>query len=137
MFGAKKEGAARNYNGIYSLQGIYSFVSETEEVLHNELRTGNTQPGAKAVAYLRPMKRKISQEVQEIYLRSDSALYNKKVVPYCESVLCVFFLRSSLISQVYTIHLRLANVMMIYLLPRLASARHVVFLSLAEGEDDY
>jgi len=84
VFGAKKEGAARNYNGIYSLQGMYSFVSETEEMLHSELRSGNTQPGAKAVAYLRRMKRKIPQEVQEVYLRSDSAFYNKKVVHYCE-----------------------------------------------------
>ena len=84
VFGAKKEGAARNYNGLYSLQGMYSFVSETEEMLHSELRTGNTQPGAKAVAYLRRMKRKIPQEIQEVYLRSDSAFYNKKVVEYCE-----------------------------------------------------
>jgi hypothetical protein len=84
VFGAKKEGAARNYNGIYSLQGMYSFVSETEEMLHSELRTGNTQPGAKAVAYLRRMTRKIPVGIQEIYLRSDSAFYNKRVVNYCE-----------------------------------------------------
>jgi hypothetical protein len=84
VFGAKKEGAARNYHGIYSLQGMYSFVSETEEMLHSELRSGNTQPGAKAVAYLRRMKRKIPEGVQEVYLRSDSAFYNKEVVEFCE-----------------------------------------------------
>ena len=59
-------------------------MSKTEEMLHSELRSGNTQPGAKAIAYFRRMKRKIPQEVQEVYLRSDSAFYNKRVVYYCE-----------------------------------------------------
>ena len=80
VFGAKKEGAARNYNGIYSLQVMYSFVHETEEMIHCELRSGETQPGAKAVAYLRRMKRKIPAGIKEIYLRSDSAFYNKEVI---------------------------------------------------------
>jgi len=84
VFGEKKEGAARNYSGIYSLQAMYSFVNETEEMLHSELRSGETQPGAKAVAYLRRMKRKIPVGIKEIYLRSDSAFYNKNVVDYCE-----------------------------------------------------
>jgi hypothetical protein len=84
VFGAKKEGAARNYNGIYSLQVMYSFVHETEEMLHSELRSGETQPGAKAVAYLRRMKRKIPGSIKEIYLRSDSAFYNKEVIAFCE-----------------------------------------------------
>ena len=47
MYGAQKEGAAKNYNGIYSLQTMYAFVDETEEMLHSELRSGNTQPGAR------------------------------------------------------------------------------------------
>jgi hypothetical protein len=84
VFGGQKEGAARNYNGIYSLQVMYSFVNETDEMIHCELRPGQTQPGAKAVAYLRRMKRKIPAGIQEIYLRSDSAFYNKEVVNYCE-----------------------------------------------------
>lgn len=84
VFGAKKEGAAKSYNGIYSLQPIYGFVHETEELLHSELRKGNTHPGAKAVPFLRRMRRKIPPGVQEIYLRSDSAFYNKGVVDFCE-----------------------------------------------------
>ena len=84
VFGEKKEGAARNYNGLYSLQAMYSFVHETEEMIHCELRPGQTQPGAKAVAYLRRMKRKILVRIKEIYLRSDSAFYNKEVIDYCE-----------------------------------------------------
>jgi hypothetical protein len=63
---------------------MYSFVNETEEMLHSELRLGETQPGAKAVAYLRRMKRKIPVGIQEVYLRSDAAFYNKDVVSYCE-----------------------------------------------------
>jgi len=84
VFGEKKEGAARNYNGLYSLQAMYSFVHETEEMIHCELRPGQTQPGAKAVAYLRRMKRKIPVGIKEIYLRSDSAFYNKEVIAFCE-----------------------------------------------------
>jgi hypothetical protein len=84
VFGEKKEGAARNYNGIYCLQAMYSFVQETEEMIHCELRRGETQPGAKAVAYLRRMKRKIPAGIQAIYLRSDSAFYNREVIAFCE-----------------------------------------------------
>jgi len=84
VFGAKKEGAEKSYNGIYSLQPMYAFVHETEEMLHSELRTGNTHPGAKAVAFLRRMRRKIPATIREIYLRSDSAFYNKEVVEFCE-----------------------------------------------------
>ncbi len=84
VFGAKKEGAEKSYNGIYSLQPMYAFVHETEEMLHSELRTGNTHPGAKAVAFLRRMRRKIPATIREIYLRSDSAFYNKAVVEFCE-----------------------------------------------------
>jgi len=47
VYGAQKEGAARSYNGIYSLQTMYSFVDQTEELLHSELRSGNTHPGEK------------------------------------------------------------------------------------------
>jgi len=84
VYGAQKEGAAKSYNGIYSLQAMYSFVDETEELLHSELRSGNTHPGGKAVAYLRRMERKIPLEISEVILRSDSALYNKAVVEFCE-----------------------------------------------------
>jgi hypothetical protein len=84
VYGAKKEGAEKSYNGIYSLQPMYAFVHETEEMLHSELRTGNTHPGAKAVAFLRRMSRKIPANIREIYLRSDSAFYNKEVVEFCE-----------------------------------------------------
>jgi len=84
VYGEKKEGAATSYNGIYSLQPLYAFVHETDELIHSELRTGNTHPGAKAVPFLRRMRRKIPSGVKDIYLRSDSALYNKEVVNYCE-----------------------------------------------------
>jgi hypothetical protein len=84
VYGAKKEGAEKSYNGIYSLQPMYAFVHETDEMIHSELRTGNTHPGAKAVAFLRRMRRKIPAGIREIYLRSDSAFYNKEVVEFCE-----------------------------------------------------
>jgi len=84
VFGAKKEGAAKSYSGIYSLQPIYAFVHETEELIHGELRRGTTHPGDKAVPFLRRLRRKIPPGVEKIYLRSDSAFYNKEVVNFCE-----------------------------------------------------
>ncbi len=84
VYGAQKEGAAKSYNGIYSLQTMYAFVDETEEMLHSELRSGNTHPGGKAVAYLRRMERKVPPGVLEVTLRNDSALYNKAVIEFCE-----------------------------------------------------
>ena len=84
VYGAKKEGAEKSYNGIYSLQPMYAFVHETDEMIHSELRSGNTHPGAKAVAFLRRMRRKIPAGIRAIYLRSDSAFYNKEVVEFCE-----------------------------------------------------
>ncbi len=51
VYGQKKEGASRNYNGVYSLQPLYAFVDETDELIHTELRAGNTHPCAKVVEY--------------------------------------------------------------------------------------
>lgn len=84
VYGEKKEGASRSYNGIHSLQPLYAFVDETDELVHNELRSGNTHPGAKMVAFLRRVKRKMPACVKKAYMRSDSACYNKEVVELCE-----------------------------------------------------
>jgi len=84
VYGKKKQGAAKAYNGVYSLQPMYAFADETDELLHVEVRSGNTHPGAKAVSYLRRLKKKIPSLVEKIYLRSDSAFYNRQVVEFCE-----------------------------------------------------
>ncbi len=84
VYGEKKQGAARSYNGVYSLQSLYAFVHETDELIHAELGSGNTHPGDKGAAFLRRLKRKIPQSVTSFHLRSDSALYNRKVVQFCE-----------------------------------------------------
>ena len=84
VYGEKKQGAAKSYNGIYSLQPLYGFVHETDEMIHCELRSGNTHPGAGGAGFLRRLKRKIPDGVKEVHLRSDSALYAQKVVEFCE-----------------------------------------------------
>lgn len=84
VYGEKKQGAAKSYNGIYSLQPMYGFVHETDEMIHCELRSGNTHPGAGGAGFLRRLKRKIPHTVKSVHLRSDSALYDKKVVEFCE-----------------------------------------------------
>jgi hypothetical protein len=84
VYGQKKQGAAKSYNGIYSLQPMYGFVHETDEMIHSELRSGNTHPGAGGAGFLRRMKRKIPRRVKEVHLRSDSALYAQKVIEFCE-----------------------------------------------------
>jgi hypothetical protein len=84
VYGEHKQGAARAYNGIYSLQPLYAFVHETDELAHVQLRSGNTHPGGKAMGFLRRLKKKIPPLVKNIHLRSDSALYDKKVIAFCE-----------------------------------------------------
>ncbi len=84
VYGEKKQGAARSYNGIYSLQPMYGFVDETDELIHSELRSGNTHPGAGGRGFLRRLKRKIPACTKGVYLRSDSALYAQEVVEFCE-----------------------------------------------------
>jgi hypothetical protein len=84
VYGEKKQGAAKSYNGIYSLQPMYGFVHETDEMIHCELRSGNTHPGAGGTGFLRRLKRKIPSTVEALHLRSDSALYAQKVVGFCE-----------------------------------------------------
>jgi hypothetical protein len=84
VYGKKKQGAAKAYNGLYSLQPMYAFADETDELLHVAVRSGNTHPGAKAVSYLRRLAKKIPSLVERISLRSDSAFYNKEVVNFCE-----------------------------------------------------
>jgi len=63
---------------------MYGFVHETDELIHCELRSGNTHPGAGGAGFLRRLKRKIPPTVKRVHLRSDSALYDKKVVEFCE-----------------------------------------------------
>jgi hypothetical protein len=75
---------AKGYNGVYTLQPLYAFADEPDELLHVEVRSGNTHPGAKAVSYLRRLKKKIPSSTEKIYLRSDSAFYNREVVDFCE-----------------------------------------------------
>jgi hypothetical protein len=84
VYGKKKQGAAKAYNGVYSLQPMYAFADETDELVHVEMRSGNTHPGAKALSYLRRLAKKIPYSVKKIYLRSDSAFYNREVVEFCE-----------------------------------------------------
>jgi hypothetical protein len=84
VYGKQKQGAARSYSGVYSLQPLYAFVHETDELLHLQLRSGNTHPGDKAVRFLHRMKRKIPTGIKSVTLRSDSAFYNKEVVVLCE-----------------------------------------------------
>jgi len=84
VYGKKKQGAAKAYNGVYSLQPMYAFADETDELLHVEVRSGNTHPGAKAVSYLGRLAKKIPSLVERIYLRSDCAFYNREVVEFCE-----------------------------------------------------
>jgi Transposase DDE domain group 1 len=84
VYGEKKQGAAKSYNGIYSLQPMYGFVHETDEMIHCELRSGNTHPGAGGAGFLRRLKRKVPSGVKSVHLRSDSAFYNKDVVEFCE-----------------------------------------------------
>ena len=84
VYGEKKQGAAKSYNGIYSLQPMYGFVHETDEMIHCELRSGNTHPGAGGTGFLRRLKRKVPRGVRGLHLRSDSALYAQKVVEFCE-----------------------------------------------------
>ena len=84
VHGAKKQGAAKAYNGVYSLQPFYAFVDETDELAHVELRAGNTHPGAKAVRFLRRCLKKKPAGVRAVFLRSDSALYQREVVALAE-----------------------------------------------------
>ena len=84
VYGKQKQGAARAYNGIYSLQPMYAFVHETDELAYARLRSGNTHPGNKAIPFLRQFKRQIPPSVTEVHICSDSAFYNKEVVGFCE-----------------------------------------------------
>lgn len=77
VYGAQKQGAAISYNGVYSLQPMYAFVHETDELVHAQLRSGNTHPGDRAVPFLRRMMKKIPAHIQKVCLRSDSAIYNR------------------------------------------------------------
>lgn len=54
-------------------------------MIHAQLRSGNTHPGSKAIPFLRRLAKKIPPHLQKIYLRSDSAIYDRKTVDFCEA----------------------------------------------------
>lgn len=85
VYGDQKQGGAKSYNGINSLQQMYAFVHETDELIHAQLRSGNTHPGGKAIPFLRRLLKKIPFQIQKVYLRSDSAIYSRQTVDFCEA----------------------------------------------------
>lgn len=65
VYGKQKQGASRAYNGVYSLQPMYAFVHETDELTYTRLRSENTHPGDKAVPFLRHFRRQIPPRLRK------------------------------------------------------------------------
>ena len=84
VYGEKKQGAAKSYNGIYSLQPMYGFVHETDEMIHCELRSGNTHPGAGGAGFLRRLKRKIPERIKNCIFEVIRRFIARRCVEFCE-----------------------------------------------------
>lgn len=81
---ADKEEAKMSYLGKPGYSPMFAFLAETKTVLRMEFRPGNASPRADAVGFLSRSLADLPGSTDKIYLRSDSAFYQARVMDHCQ-----------------------------------------------------
>lgn len=81
---AQKEEAKMSYLGKPGYSPIFAFLAETKTVLRMEFRPGNASPRADAPGFLSRSLADLAGSIDRVYLRSDSAFYQARVMDYCQ-----------------------------------------------------
>lgn len=82
---SSKRSALRTYEGSRGYQPVVVLWAEQDVVLADEFRDGNVPAGCGNVRVLEAALRRLPSGVERIYLRADSALYDREVLEFCES----------------------------------------------------
>jgi len=84
-YGKKKEGAEFCYNGKFGFHPIFIFNGETGEMLWTKLRRGSSYSSKGIFEGIKESFKILnSKNIKEIYIRADSAFYDKDFVKFLE-----------------------------------------------------
>jgi hypothetical protein len=92
VYGEKKEGADYAYNHTYSYNALYITLAETGDMLHQELREGNTYSSKGTKERLPKIIERVSKHFQKVRYRGDSAFYDKDIVRVVDEGNVEFFI---------------------------------------------
>ena len=79
----KKESALFSYKGYRAYQPLNTWWAEQEVIVHTEFRDGNVPAGYEQLRVLREALACLPEGVEKVYLRSDTAGYQHKLLQYC------------------------------------------------------
>jgi hypothetical protein len=92
VYGRKKEGADFSYDKRWSYNCLVFSLSETGDLLHTELRSGNTYSSVGAKEQLQKIIERLQGQFTHLRYRADSAFYDKDIVSICQSKEVEFFI---------------------------------------------
>jgi hypothetical protein len=92
VYGEKKEGADFSYTNCWSYSGLHLTLSETGDVLYQELREGNRHSSEGVKEVLPGIIERVKKHFREVWFRGDSAFYTKDIVEICDERVVKFFI---------------------------------------------
>lgn len=78
-----KKQALFSYKGYRAYQPLTTYWFEQDLVLHSEFRDGNVPAGHEQLRVLKDSLAALPEGVEEVFLRSDTAGYQKELLRYC------------------------------------------------------
>jgi hypothetical protein len=83
LFLSKAQRAQRSYKGDRGWFPMLAFWAELGMVVHDEFRQGNASPQSDALEFLKEAVAQLPEGLDRIYVRSDSAWYQARLLDYC------------------------------------------------------
>jgi hypothetical protein len=84
LFVSRSRTAQMSYKGERGWMPMLAFWAELDLVVHEEFRQGSMAPQSDALNFLKDTVAQLPKTVKRIYVRSDSAWYQREVIDYCE-----------------------------------------------------
>lgn len=84
LFVSRSHTAQMSYKGERGWMPMLAFWSELDLVVHDDFRQGSMAPQSDALNFLKETVAQLPKTVKQIYVRSDSAWYQREVIDYCE-----------------------------------------------------
>jgi hypothetical protein len=84
LFGSRCRTAQMSYKGERGWMPMLAFWAELDLVVHEEFRQGAVAPQSDALLFLRESVAQLPDTIRQVYVRSDSAWYQRDVLDYCQ-----------------------------------------------------
>lgn len=84
LFVSRSRTAQMSYKGERGWMPMLAFWAELDLVVHDDFRQGAVSPHSDALNFLMDTVEQLPEKVTQVYVRSDSAWYQKDVLDHCE-----------------------------------------------------